>query len=708
MFKENHRVVRPFSEGTGGDVALFIDWENIKSSLSDRGLTPNVSSLRETAEGFGRLVIARAYADWQDAWLRGDPPNLYTAGIEPVYVPTRIFGARGTILPERRKNSVDVKLAADCIECCHTYPHINTYILASGDGDFVHVVNILRPYGKRVVVIGASWSFSAYLRDSVDQVLYYDRDVEPINALAALPQTADGNGELDRIFALVVEIIREGRLKDRALLTWIKDELAQRLGGFDPTRYGFSKFKSFMLEAERRGYVKVVTYGLVDWAYLPNAAFPISEPDRPAEAREAEAMLSTNTDAEEAQRLADLIRFAHHLELGNDHVSFNFLLDELLRAGLWRMPRNQLADRINEIIDAGVFLRVAHPWQDRNTGEPITIRTIKLNRQHPLVIAALEQPRSVVIAERTQTLPRDPALQQALEDLAANPRDPEAYLQVARRYLQLKRYDEALEYQKQAVALAPNEPIYRTYVARTLAQAGRIEAAEEYCQETIARFPEDHRPRATLGMILYQQGRYAEAMPYLLAALERCPQDSPDYLVHLTALARTYRDLGDEAAMRRVVEDGLRIDPKDEGLLELKRWLEMTPNQREALALAKRAASMIGKEGEEEELIHYASSAIVLDPEISYLPYYALGEGYKALQRWELAADALEKAAQRCDNPGTLRIIYSNLRNVYARLNRPDKVEEAQAQVERLTAEVHRQRRAAAAHVGAGERVFDR
>jgi tetratricopeptide (TPR) repeat protein len=707
MLKENYQAARSFSEGMGGDVALFIDWENIKSSLSDRGLTPNVSSLRETAEGFGRLVIARAYADWQDAWLRGDPPNLYTAGIEPVYVPTRVFGARGTILPERRKNSVDVKLAADCIECCHTYPHINTYILASGDGDFVHVVNILRPYGKRVVVIGASWSFSAYLRDSVDQVLYYDRDVEPINVSTAPPQRVDGNGELDRIFALVVEIIREGRLKDRALLTWIKDELAQRLGGFDQTRYGFSKFKSFMLEAERRGYVKVVTYGLVDWAYLPNASFPIPELDRSLEIREAETPTAANADVEEAQRLADLIRFAHHLELGNDHVSFNFLLDEILRAGLWRMPRNQLADRINEIIDAGVFLRVAHPWQDRGTGEPITIRTLKLNRQHPLVIAALEQPRGIAMAERTPAPPRDPALQQALEDVANNPKDPEAYLQVARRYLQLKRYDEALEYQKQAVMLAPNEPVYRTYVARTLAQAGRIEAAEEYCQETIARFPDDYRPRATLGMILYQQGRYAEAMPYLLAALERCPQDSPDYLVHMTALARTYRDLGDEAAMRRVVEEGLRIDPKDEGLLELKQWLEMTPNQREALALAKRAASMIGKEGEEEELIHYASSAIVLDPEISYLPYYALGEGYKALQRWELAADALEKAAQRCDNPGTLRIIYSNLRNIYARLNRPDKAEEAQAQVERLTAEVHRQRRVAV-HPNSGGSLLDR
>ena len=39
-----------------GDVALFIDWENIKASLDERGLKPNVSSMRETAESFGRLA----------------------------------------------------------------------------------------------------------------------------------------------------------------------------------------------------------------------------------------------------------------------------------------------------------------------------------------------------------------------------------------------------------------------------------------------------------------------------------------------------------------------------------------------------------------------------------------------------------------------------------------------------------------------------
>jgi len=71
------------------DAALLIDWENLKFSLMQRGMRPNVSALRDKAESFGRVVVARAYADWQDGYHTQDPRNLYAGGIEPVYVPTR-------------------------------------------------------------------------------------------------------------------------------------------------------------------------------------------------------------------------------------------------------------------------------------------------------------------------------------------------------------------------------------------------------------------------------------------------------------------------------------------------------------------------------------------------------------------------------------------------------------------------------------------
>src|SRR5919205_2072278 len=129
------------------DAALFIDWDNLKVGLKSLGGQPNVSSLLDAVSRRGRVVTARAYADWQQRTNAFDPPNLYSAGIEPVYVPVRSQGGR--IL----KNSADVKLAVDCIDFLNTAPHLKTFFLVSGDSDLVHLVNFLRARGKRVVVI---------------------------------------------------------------------------------------------------------------------------------------------------------------------------------------------------------------------------------------------------------------------------------------------------------------------------------------------------------------------------------------------------------------------------------------------------------------------------------------------------------------------------------------------------------------------------
>jgi len=95
------------ANSTPSDVALFVDWENLKASLNKVEKEPNVSSLRDIAEQFGRVVIASAFADWQDPWHQNDPGHLYSAGIEPVYVPTTIrHGSGGRSSPwARRRNS---------------------------------------------------------------------------------------------------------------------------------------------------------------------------------------------------------------------------------------------------------------------------------------------------------------------------------------------------------------------------------------------------------------------------------------------------------------------------------------------------------------------------------------------------------------------------------------------------------------------------
>jgi hypothetical protein len=55
------------------DVALLIDFENLKWSLQNRyHVAPSLGSLMEAVSEQGRIVVARAYADWTDGRLRLD------------------------------------------------------------------------------------------------------------------------------------------------------------------------------------------------------------------------------------------------------------------------------------------------------------------------------------------------------------------------------------------------------------------------------------------------------------------------------------------------------------------------------------------------------------------------------------------------------------------------------------------------------------
>ena len=288
----------------GEDVALFIDWENFKISLAVGRRYPNVSALKEEVSNHGRVVVAKAYADWvtRAPELRGasqfinDPPALYAAAIEPVYVPTRLAagntsnGEPGRTI--RVKNSVDVKMTADCIECAHSYPNIRTFVLVSGDSDFIHVINALRTMGKRVIIIGVSWATSRRLSDQADELILYDVDVDTVTPAEPVPA---GNGrsepqprlaatttpaapariELPQIIGTIEEIVRDERQAGGTpLLTSIKQRLMRRFPEFDEKKVGFSGFKKLMSRVAEEGKIRLITAGLVDWAIMADEPEP--------------------------------------------------------------------------------------------------------------------------------------------------------------------------------------------------------------------------------------------------------------------------------------------------------------------------------------------------------------------------------------------------------------------------------------------------
>jgi uncharacterized protein (TIGR00288 family) len=259
------------------DVAAFINWENLRFSLWKRKILPNLSLLMEAIQGFGRVVVARAYADWlQDFFLKNlDQTVLYHAVIEPVFVPTWD--------PEqqrRRKNSVDVKLSSDCLEVCYANPNITRFVLVTGDADFLHVVNSLRRVGREVIVIGVSWSTSPRIVGQVDDLLYYDRDIvespAPLNPPSAgTPPRREALPGFEGAVEALVGLVKEQRAAGRyPTLAWLGSQMKRAAPGFRHQDHDFPRFKQFVLHVRDRGLLQVATLELTDWAYLPGEPPP--------------------------------------------------------------------------------------------------------------------------------------------------------------------------------------------------------------------------------------------------------------------------------------------------------------------------------------------------------------------------------------------------------------------------------------------------
>ena len=267
------------------------------------------------------MVVGKAYADWvtRAPELKGasqfiqDPPSLYAAGIEPVYVPTRLppggsYGSGRTIAV---KNSVDVKMTADCIDTAHNFPNINTFVLVSGDSDFIHVINSLRAVGKRVLVVGVSWATSRRMADHVDGLIFYDADVDPIdvepvshrgpyqrNRQPVSAQLSNpGRHQLPEVIRAIEDVIRTERAAGHTLLlTSLKQRLVRRIAGFDERKLGFSGFKKLMLRVAEEGNIKIRSVDLVDWILMADEPDPVPQirvdDDQPEEFEEETAAQS--------------------------------------------------------------------------------------------------------------------------------------------------------------------------------------------------------------------------------------------------------------------------------------------------------------------------------------------------------------------------------------------------------------------------------
>lgn len=172
-----------------GEVAAFVDFENIRySSINSFGREPDPLVWRDKALKYGLMAVARAYADFD----QHPPPvrmRLDVAGFEAQHYPAkRTSDGAGR---EKIQSRADLNFVIDVINTALTRPDIETFLLFTGDKDFIRLVTTLRNrLGKKVVICGVPGSVSP------DLVVAAGAD-----DMLSFPQSAD----IDRQFVQAID-----------------------------------------------------------------------------------------------------------------------------------------------------------------------------------------------------------------------------------------------------------------------------------------------------------------------------------------------------------------------------------------------------------------------------------------------------------------------------------------------------------------------
>ena len=235
-------------------IALFVDFENLAIGARDRGEKLDMGVLMDALTERGRIVIRRAYADWN---LFSDyRQNLVGQRMEMLEVPQRT----GMV----RKNAADIKLAVDALELAFERAFITTFVIASGDSDFTPLVLKLRELNKKVIGVGVEGSTSELLPGACDEFIFYGRllGVSPKNGRPRKQRRDEPEetetSDLGRLARLVTRTLAGLQQSgDPVLSSMVKRVILRKDPAFTESDYGFRTWGELMRHLETMGVVEL-------------------------------------------------------------------------------------------------------------------------------------------------------------------------------------------------------------------------------------------------------------------------------------------------------------------------------------------------------------------------------------------------------------------------------------------------------------------
>jgi uncharacterized protein (TIGR00288 family) len=244
------------------NLALFCDFENIALGVRDaRYAQFDINRVLERLLLKGSIVVKKAYCDWER--YKEFKAGMHQAGFELIEIPH---------VKQSGKNSADIRMVVDALDLCYTKPHVEAFVIISGDSDFSPLVSKLRENNKGVIGVGVKNSSSDLLIANCDEFIYYDDLVreqktrrstrrkaptEPAAPAGSPAETASKEEDrqqeaFDLVLATIDALVAERGAEERVWGSMVKQALKRRRPGFNESYYGFRSFNGLLEEAAAR------------------------------------------------------------------------------------------------------------------------------------------------------------------------------------------------------------------------------------------------------------------------------------------------------------------------------------------------------------------------------------------------------------------------------------------------------------------------
>jgi uncharacterized protein (TIGR00288 family) len=246
----------PDSDAT---MAVFLDLENIAIGAHEAQFPAfDIRKVLERLLLKGQIVVKKAYCDFDryKTFKRG----LHEAAFELIEIPH---------VRQSGKNSADIRMVVDALDLCYTKSHVDTFVIISGDSDFSPLVSKLRENDKTVIGVGVKKSTSDLFISNCDEFIYYDDlvRVEPAKKRPSVVPTAPAAKSKDHgpsrdealdLLMKTLEALRSERGEDYPIRgSLMKQAIKRQNPGFNERAHGFRAFNELLLEAQKRGLLKL-------------------------------------------------------------------------------------------------------------------------------------------------------------------------------------------------------------------------------------------------------------------------------------------------------------------------------------------------------------------------------------------------------------------------------------------------------------------